>query len=231
MKALLRNLSVAGLAFVLACSETSTVVMEPLPERFTPSAAMSGGPIVDQSVESRILVAASSAPPLETYQAQFWAIAGKDRKFEIRYATNGDGREHDEHDEEDEKRPVFWRLRLEEHSLVTRPDGTPLSRGDSLLISVTVDSVRLLVDMEPSGLQFNPNELATLTLSYGWADPDLDRDGDVDWNDRTIEDNYLGIWFRADQQSAWEQVNAWHDRERQRFRMSIGHFSGYTVSW
>jgi len=236
LKALVRNLSVAGLAFVLACSETSTVVMEPLPERFTPSASLSGGPIADQSVESRILVEASSAPPLETYEAEFWAIAGVKRTFEIRYATNGDGGEHDEHDEHDEhendeKRPVFWRLRLDEHSLATRPDGTPLRRGDSLLISVTVDSVRLLVDMEPSGLQFDPEDPARLTLSYGWADPDLDRDGDVDWEDRTIEDNYLGIWFRADQQSGWESVNAWHDREKQRFHVFIDHFSGYTVSW
>lgn len=227
MKALPKNLSVAGLAFVLACSETSTGVMEPLPQRLTPSAAMTGDPNINQSVESRILVEASGAPALETYQAQFWAIEGEDRKFEIRYATDGHG--HD--DDDDDEGPVFWRLHLKEHSLVTRLGGTALSHGDSLLISVTVDSSRLVVDMEPSGLQFNPDEPATLTLFYGWADPDLDRDGDVDGEDRTIGDNYLGIWFRADEQSGWESVNASHDREKRRFRMSILHFSGYTVSW
>jgi hypothetical protein len=224
VKSHVRILGVTSLGFALACAEMSNPV-EPGVDGLVPHTT-SGSGNTSSDIEGHVLETAVQAPSLEAYFGQFWAVAGREQTFRLRYASSWG-----EDDGDDDDAPTFWRLRLGKHTLVTMPDGTRLDYGDSLLVTVTVDPNLLVVDMEPSGLQFNPMAPAELTLFYGYANPDLNRDGYVDGEDGDIESNLLGIWFRADQQSAWESVTAWHDRERQRFRLWIGHFSGYTVSW
>ncbi|MDH3496508.1 MAG: hypothetical protein OER21_07090 [Gemmatimonadota bacterium] len=216
----------AGLSLVAACTEPATAPGDRDLGGIAPSADWTYGGS-NQATEQHILVEQDAAPPLEAYYREFWAVAGKSRSFTIRYKAAWRDREHDEEDDA----PTFWRLSLGEHSLRALPDGTPLADGDSVLISVTVDPSRLIVDMGPDALQFDPDEPARLTLFYGYANPDVDRDGDVDRDDDAIKASRLSIWFRANEQSPWEKVSAWHDRERQRFHAFIDHFSGYTVSW
>lgn len=212
----------AGLGLVAACTEPAAAPVDRDLGGIGPSADWTCGGC-DQAPEQHILVRHDGAPPLEAYDREFWAVAGKRRTFTIRYQANWRSQGDDP--------PTFWRLRLGEHSLRALPDGTTLADGDSVRIRVTVDPNRLIVDMGPDGLQFDPDEPARLTLFYGSANPDFDRDGDVDRDDDALEASRLGVWSRANEQSPWENASAWHDRQRQRFHAVIDHFSGYAVSW
>lgn len=214
---------VVALLALVACSDLT----EPRGGPFEGTIAASAGPgssgaPTSQSVEDHILVQADDAPPLETLQAQFWAVAGERQTFKIRY---------DVPVEQENPSPDFFRLDLKQRSLVALPDGTPLAAGDSVLITVTVDPSRLLVELEPTGLRFDPKEPAELRLVYLRANADFNGDGVVDAADGAIETGALGIFFRLDASSPWEAVEADQDLTRKRFDADIDHFSGYTVSW
>lgn len=213
MRRLARALAAVGVGVAAACGESPTGVTG---LEGGLSFLESGG---DQSTEAHILVHAVGAPSLETYQGQFWAVRGKDQKYKIRYLNVDD----DDHGS-------FLQLNLGEESLVAGPDGTPLAKGDSVLITVVVDPTRLLIDFEPSGLTFSPEERPKLTLWYLWADPDFNRDGVVDQLDEAIEDQ-LGMWSRTDPTSGWQWEPVSHSKEKKRLSGHIDHFSGYTVSW
>ncbi|MCA9299428.1 MAG: hypothetical protein KDA28_10195 [Phycisphaerales bacterium] len=119
-------------------------------------------------------------------QASFWAVRGDDRRLEMR--SNGT------QDDEDGER--FLELRIDDETLLRRPDGTPFAEGDSILITVTVDpGGRFLFDFQPSGLVFNPDEPAELKIRYVLGDDDFDHDGDVDEDDEAFE-ALLAIWQR-----------------------------------
>lgn len=214
---------IAWLFIVAGCSDASNVLTEPAESVIGVSASSgSAGGSSSQSVEQHILVQGDDAPPLETLEAQFWAVAGERQTFKIRY---------DVPVEQENPSPDFFRLDLKQRSLVALPDGTPLVEGDSVLITVSVDPVRLLVDLEPSGLQFDPKEPARLRLVYLRANPDFNQDGAVDALDGAIETGSLGLWFRTDAGAPWQLVDADQDLTRKRFDGEIDHFSGYTVSW
>lgn len=88
----------------------------------------------------------------------------------------------------------FLRLRIRRNSLLRRPDGTLISNGDSIFISVKwVGNDSILFELKPSGLQFSPADPAELKIDYSEAGPDLDGDGDDDEDDDDVEDR-LDIW-------------------------------------
>jgi len=119
-------------------------------------------------------------------QASFWAVRGEDRELVMR-AQPAPGEVTGEE---------FLELEVEEDALLRRPDGTRFAEGDSVLITVTVDPRRFLFDLQPSGLVFNPDEPAELSIRYVLADPDYDGDGDVDEDDFDFESE-LSIWRQA----------------------------------
>ena len=116
------------------------------------STAPSGGPV--STAELEFVRQAPTAPPLEAYRVSFWAVAGTTRKAEIRYATGED----------------FLEFEVGSKSLWRRPDGTAFLPGDSILITIAVDSVRFLAKFEPEGLRFSPEEPAELEIEYAKAD-------------------------------------------------------------
>lgn len=175
-----------------------------------------------EGVEDNILTQGPGAPALETLQATFVAVVGEGHSFRIRYDVPG---------EVENPSPDFFRLDLDKETLLARPDGTPFAEGETVEITVTVDPQRLIVDLEPSGLRFNPDRPARLRLWYVRANPDLNRDGVVDQLDRDVEVGLLGLYFRADATSPWERLDAEQNLLRKRFSIDIEHFSGYTVSW
>src|SRR5262245_31108205 len=56
-------------------------------------------------------------------------------------------------------------------SLFRRPDGTPFGFRDSIAITLTPDTQELRVNLEPTGLVFNPLIPARLSISYQSANP------------------------------------------------------------
>ena len=99
------------------------------------------------------------------------------------------------------------RLELEfevrDKALLRRPNGTLFLPGDSILITVTLDSSdRYIVHFEPSGLVFNPLDPAHLEINYKHADRDIDDDGDEDSEDLLIE-SQLRFWQQERAGQPW----------------------------
>ena len=123
------------------------------------------------------------APTLYQASASFYALKGEDREGSLYFqdASGGPGER-------------FARLRVRAASLLSLPDGTPLNAGDSVLTTLrVVDPSKLLVELDPAGLKFDPVAPATLELSYSATGGDLDDDGQVTQAD-TVLAGKLGIW-------------------------------------
>jgi hypothetical protein len=63
----------------------------------------------------------------------------------------------------------FIRLKLDKDALLNRPDGTPMSNGDTITIKIVwepTDSA-LIFHLEPTGLTFDPAHKAELRISFG----------------------------------------------------------------
>jgi hypothetical protein len=126
---------------------------------------------------------AATSPPLFNSPDSFYAVKGVDRELHIDFQdpAGGPGEE-------------FFRLRVRQGSLLSRPDGTPFAVGDSVLITVRiVDPSKILFELEPSGLSFDPAEPAELKIHYNHADHDFNEDGVVNAFDSTIKTK-LAIW-------------------------------------
>lgn len=173
-----------------------------------------------------ILVQGDDAPELVSLQETFTAVAGERQTFEMRYELPAG---------EAESNGRFFRLDLDQNSLLALADGTPIVEGDTVLITVTADPVNLKVQLEPSGLQFNPAEPAELRFWYTLANPDFNGDGVVNSLDDDIERDRLGFWMRPGAENSgedWQLLGAViHDLPDKRFRADVLHFSGYVVAW
>jgi hypothetical protein len=163
-----RLLVAALAASVLSCSDSGE------PNGHDPSKPPS---------ELTILRLSEGSPPLFNPVVSFYAVRGQNREARI-FFDDGQGREGDE----------YLRLRLDDASLLAYPDGTEFADGDSVLITIrVVNPARTLFELEPSGLQLNPQDPAALRIRYQRVDNDLNEDGKVDVEDVELEVT-LAIW-------------------------------------
>jgi hypothetical protein len=162
--------------------------------------------------------AQAEGPSLERYQVSFWAVKGRAHTLRIDYVSP------------DQTTP-FLQLAVPAGALESRPDGSPIAEGDSVLITVTVDSSLVRVRFEPTGLVFNATSPLALDIYYGGASQDLDGDGDVDDVDRAIREQRLGVWWQELEGTPWLLLPASHDPSAAHMAVSLFHFSGYAVSW
>lgn len=168
----------------------------------------------------RGFAAAQAEPtPLERYQASFWAVRGRAEALRIDYVSSSAQSE------------PFLQLAVPAGALLQQPDGSPIADGDSVLITLTIDSSLVSVRFGPSGLVFSPQSPLALDVYYGGAEQDLDGDGDVDIDDQLIREQRLGVWYQELTGTPWVPVPAAHDPELKRFSVSVFHFSGFAVSW
>src|SRR2546427_7814608 len=128
------------------------------------------------STELHILQQAPTAPPLETYQVSFWARHDKESRVAVNYrpATG-----------QSVGQP-FLRFRIPKFGLKWGPDGARVEGTDSVLITLTIDTLNLSVDFQPSGVVFSDVFSAGLV---GWdvdANPGLDGDGVVGSTDQML---------------------------------------------
>ncbi len=161
-----------------------------------------------------ILQQAPSAPPLETYQVSFWARHDRETNVAVNY-TSGE---------------PYLRFRIPKFGLKWTPDGARVQGSDSVLVTLTLDPVKLAVSFQPSGLVFSDVFAAQLAIYYENANPDLNGDGVVNLTDWVLKLR-LGIWGNSDRSPRWFKVGSRNNTSQQFVAGSIYHFSLYAVSY
>ena len=156
----------------------------------------SPGPNPTPEAQLTFLRQSPNAPPLLTSDTTVIATKGQDLEVRLFYADTANGGAGDE----------FLRLKIEEETLQRYPNNHPrqgalFQDGDTVSIRIQVAPEDIIATLEPSGLQFNPNEPAKLKLRYAESDDDIDNDGDEDPEleveiDMWRQENIGDPWFR-----------------------------------
>ena len=174
---------------------------------------------------------ADTASVLESYVGSFWVQSDAGSRLTVDY-VNGASLEMEFHLDKDVGPHTFLSLYVPAGGIAQLPDGSALSPGDSVEITVTIDPVLMYAVMQPSGLVFADANPAELYVSYKRADRDFDRDGDVDADDDVVEQDYLGIWVKNHGAGEpWFPVTADHSLNKKWFLGYLEHFSDHAISW
>jgi hypothetical protein len=207
-----RSLILVALAlFAAGCTdETGPLppeVQQPLAQR------------VASSTEVHILQQSPTAPPLKAYRVSFWAYKGDASTVTVNYQPAAG---------EWVGQP-FLRFDIPRNGLVAGADGASLKRGDSVWVTLTVDSVNFLVHFQPSGVLFSKTFPANLAIWYDNANPDLNGDEIVNGKDKQLEQQ-LAVWYHA-AQTRWSRLSSKNDTTQRSVSTVLYHFSEYAVSW
>lgn len=160
------------------------------------------------------------APPLFNPVDSFYAKKGEDREVRIYFQdeVGGSGEE-------------FLRLSVSAPSLLARPDGTPFLNGDSVLIKVSItDPTRILFDMEPAGLTFDPTRPAELKIEYAHADHDFNEDGSVNLADDQIK-HILSIWRQETLADPFVRLGSVNEESLEEMSAEILGFTRYAIAY
>ncbi|PYO75466.1 MAG: hypothetical protein DMD64_00430, partial [Gemmatimonadetes bacterium] len=96
--------------------------------------------------------------------------------------------------------------------------------------TLTIDSVLLNVDFQPSGVVFSKSSPAQLAIWYQNANPDLNEDGVVDAIDAALKQQ-LAIWYKSAKADPWRQLWSKNDVTLELVTVALHHFSQYSVAW
>ena len=175
----------------------------------------------DVRLNPNFLAPALSAPPIANPVVSFWAKKGEDVEANMYYQKRVDRPDSTE----------FVRFRVRASSLLSRPDGSLIAIGDSVLITITlVDPERLIIDMQPAGLRFSPARPAELKLSFREADEDVNGDGQVNAADAAILPQFA-IWKRERAGDPWMKLTSVVQVEAHEVEALVGGFTGYAIAW
>ncbi|MDH3455500.1 MAG: hypothetical protein OER90_01545 [Gemmatimonadota bacterium] len=184
------------------------------------------------SLDDGILL--SGTMPIETFQVSFWAVKGQTRSVQINYldsaCESGTTYYYDNGYRETALCP-YLHFEVRDGSLLARPDGSPIAEGDSVLITVSVDSTQILAHMAPSGLQFDHSDPPVVEMWYAGADHDFNGDGVVDGEDEYIQNNLLGLFTQQGSFDPWTILSSRHSTSMEKFKAFLGHFSGFAVAY
>lgn len=176
---------------------------------------------LDRRFDLNFLRPALTAPPVANPVLSFYAKKGQDVEAIMWYQRRPDRPDSTE----------FMRFRLQDNSLLARPDGSAFAPGDSILITVTLtDPQRLIIDMQPSGLRFSPVKPAELKLSFEEADEDINEDGTVDDEDGAIV-GLFAIWKRERESDPWVKLSSLVEVGTHEVKAFISGFTGYAIAW
>lgn len=210
-----RSLLVLALALSVArCADQPTAVKAPAGPQFL---KWTGTPHFNSQTRARRSGAMALTPPLslDQYTVSFWAVRGESRSIRINYSSTIDNDTH----------PF---LELTASDPVFAPEIGEIAVGDSVLITVTVDTSKIGVRFEPTGLQFGT--ASQLKIYYGGASGDMNGDGVANNDDAQIEQQLLGLWYREYANDDWSQLSASQSAEDKSFSYALPHFCEYAVA-
>lgn len=179
------------------------------------------GPSEQPAANLNIVAVAPVAAPPELQTVSFYARKDRQTEGRVRLADQpGRGRGNE-----------YLRLTIPKDALLARPDGSPFALGDSVLITIRVaDPARILFELEPAGLRFDPSRMAELRIRYDVAAGDLDHNGRHDQQDDSIED-HLGIWRQADPGASFVRLESIVARNNREVRALLPGFSRYAIAY
>lgn len=179
------------------------------------------GPTEEPAADLNIVAVAPTAAEPESSSVSFWAYKNKRSEGRIRLADQpGQGRGNE-----------YLRLTIPKDALLAHPDGTPFASLDSILITIRVaDPARILFELEPSGLRFDPSAAPELRLRYDVAAGDLDRNGRHDADDDAIED-HLAIWRQEALEDPFMRLESVIIRNNHEVRARLLGFSRYAIAY
>ena len=210
-----RSLMVFALALSVArCADQPTAVRPSSGPQFL---RWSATPQFTAQTRARRSGAMALTPPisLEQYSVSFWAVRGQSRSVRINYSSTIDNETH-----------PFLELTATDPTFA--PEIGDLAVGDSVLITVTVDTSKIGVTFEPTGLQFGT--ASQLQIWYGGASGDLNGDGIADGTDQQLAEQLLGLVYREYSNDSWTQVPATHLVDDKSFVYALPHFCEYAVA-
>jgi hypothetical protein len=168
-----------------------------------------------------MLQVAAGAPALVSSQVSFWAYYDRDTRAQLVYHAIVSATDS----------VTLVDFTVPAQSLSKLPDGSAISSGDSVLITMSILNPLLLdVRFEPSGLQFSSSKPARLRLGFGNADPDLNGDGSVDGDDAALAAK-LSIWQQEDILSPWTELSSTVDADAKVVSADIPGFTNYAVAY
>src|SRR5467141_1629021 len=217
MMFLRRSLLVLALAVSVArCADQPTAVKAPAsPQALRWAQAPQFSARTDARARRSGTMALTPPLSLDQYVVSFWAVRGESRSVKINYSSSIDSQIH-----------PFLLLTTTDPRFV--PGVGELAVGDSVLVTVAIDTSKLGVSLEPHGLQFG--EPAQMKLWYDGAGGDLNGDGVVDSTDAKIEAQLLGLWYRPDASKPWTHLSANQSLDEKSFMYGLPHFSEYEIA-
>jgi hypothetical protein len=203
---------IACLLLASACSD-SPIITEPPP-----------GPPGVPEASLTFLRPAALTQPLLTTDTSFVATRGQQVEIRLFYEP--------EPGSTDPVGERFLEFELDEESLLRYPPsghpkaGQLFQDGDTITISIHVETDTLLVELEPTGLEFDVAEPAELELRYGNADEDFDDDGDAD----PELESEIDLWRQERIGDPWFRIGEIKDADADRIRARLTSFSRYALA-
>jgi len=176
---------------------------------------------VTVSSTPHFLRAKAGAPSIANPTIKFYAKKGQRKTVLMLYHARPGSRDSTD----------LIRFRLRENSLLRRPNGSPIRTGDSVLITLKlVDPVKLVVDFQPAGLRFNPQNPADLRIRWNETNPDVNRDGAVNQQDATLKQR-LKIWRRESSTEPWVRTQSLVNVPSEECELDLTGFTRYAVAY
>lgn len=179
------------------------------------------GPEIRSESDLHLLRVSSGSPPLAATQVSFYAVKGKAGGADLWYHAAA-GRTDS---------LKFVEFRMGPSSLESRPDGSAIASGDSVLITLTVsDPTHLVITYEPSGLRFSANDQPALKMFWVACGDDLNYDGKVDATDAALVQKF-SIWRQESAGQPWLKLSSVVVPSVKEVDTQLSGFTGYAISY
>jgi hypothetical protein len=181
----------------------------------------STGPEIRSESDLHLLRVSSGFPSLATTQVSFYAVKGRAGGADLWYHA-APGRTDS---------LKFVEFRMGPSSLESRPNGSAIATGDSVLITLTVaDPTHLVITYEPSGLRFSSNDQPTLKMFWVACGEDLNYDGKVDAADTALAQRF-SIWRQEAAGQPWLKLSSVVTAVTKEVDTRLTGFTGYALAY